>query len=368
MDLTALAQQTADKIALGVNVSLLPGERRLIEQSVLDALQTALQQKTWRCFHCDEVFTDEAEAKFHFGVRGDGDVEDVAACQLTREDVESIREMQAEVDEARADQRVANVDAEAYHQLSSELARLFDGARTGHGAWLKWEAMEGRALAAEERANDLLSKLEFVQNEKSQLRKQVAELQTALHQSVPKRETIAEVAVEHENAQSAAGTDSHSVVSPSPAPRISELVQDELRAIEQALTESDLDEPKQLTVYLTSLAHAAYELGRQESAEERESFRAGSLFLEAELAKAHACAKESADAHEQFFQLSNMEIAQLKQQVAKLRIEFEHKVEEIDRLNQILRSNDATIAKLTNERDAAKRLLDSAEKQIEAAQ
>lgn len=41
--------------------------------------------KKWRCFHCDEVFTDAEEARDHFGYMEDG-VGERTACQLTKDE------------------------------------------------------------------------------------------------------------------------------------------------------------------------------------------------------------------------------------------------------------------------------------------
>jgi len=40
---------------------------------------------SWRCFHCDEVFTDREEAAEHFGYMEDGAAE-ATACQLTKDE------------------------------------------------------------------------------------------------------------------------------------------------------------------------------------------------------------------------------------------------------------------------------------------
>lgn len=55
--------------------------------------------KEWRCFHCDELFTDEDEAREHFGYMEDGAYE-ATACQLTKDEkglVGLLREAWAEL-------------------------------------------------------------------------------------------------------------------------------------------------------------------------------------------------------------------------------------------------------------------------------
>jgi regulator of replication initiation timing len=281
----------------------------------------------------------------------------------------------------------ADLTALAHQTAEKLLSLVLSSERRPHGA-APLAALEFQrivldalqtALHQQQAETEALSKdYKRLLDESNKWEIRAGELQTALAHQEPQefgtKETATREAADQSPTEAAPLTlpssQTLSGVSPSPAPRIPQLAQQLLSycAASFAGRSAFPHQPKLCILCEAAESLTALDAALHHATEERESFRAGSLFLEAELAKAHACAKESADAHEQFFQLSNMEIAQLKQQVAKLRIEFEHKVEEIDRLNQILRSNDATIAKLTNERDAAKRLLDSAEKQIEAAQ
>jgi hypothetical protein len=57
--------------------------------------------KEWRCFHCDEVFTDEAAAKLHFGTAEEyqpgHDDPPTPACLLTRDELEQVRRHEPEV-------------------------------------------------------------------------------------------------------------------------------------------------------------------------------------------------------------------------------------------------------------------------------
>lgn len=55
--------------------------------------------KEWRCFHCDEVFTDRNAAADHFGVQIDGHADDVA-CRINATDgllVSMLREAETEL-------------------------------------------------------------------------------------------------------------------------------------------------------------------------------------------------------------------------------------------------------------------------------
>lgn len=46
-----------------------------------------MNSKSWRCFHCDEVFTDEAAAAEHFGKRVDA----TPLCCVSRDDLEKLQ-------------------------------------------------------------------------------------------------------------------------------------------------------------------------------------------------------------------------------------------------------------------------------------
>lgn len=61
-----------------------------------------MSRKQWRCFHCDEVFTNLRCAESHFG----RDESRTAACQLKSHErhlVDYIRDLEARLDGYRAD-------------------------------------------------------------------------------------------------------------------------------------------------------------------------------------------------------------------------------------------------------------------------
>ncbi len=60
-----------------------------------------MTKKTWRCFHCDQVFRSEHQAGIHFG----SDEAATCACVLPHEQhlVEHIRDLEAQLDSYRAD-------------------------------------------------------------------------------------------------------------------------------------------------------------------------------------------------------------------------------------------------------------------------
>jgi hypothetical protein len=110
----------------------------------------------WHCFHCGDVFHTQEDAENHFGIFGetlDGDWDPACIQRLNYSEkalraalMDMFRELEAE---REAGHEMGEILSHL-QGLPDELARLFDGARTPHQAWLKWESMEGRALAAEE--------------------------------------------------------------------------------------------------------------------------------------------------------------------------------------------------------------------------
>lgn len=76
--------------------------------------------REWRCFHCDELFTDPALAAQHFGC----EIEDMAAC---RQLDQPAHELLAMVSSLHADlRRACAEDTPAdrlYHSMSADRAR-----------------------------------------------------------------------------------------------------------------------------------------------------------------------------------------------------------------------------------------------------
>lgn len=113
----------------------------------------------WRCFHCDEVFTDRQSAWEHFGE--ENCTTDVPACiDPLRTDekarMKELREARDLVWRAQAEQDEAETDAALYHQMRDEIGRLFGEcagvvASTPHQAWLKLDAAHGEIIALKER-------------------------------------------------------------------------------------------------------------------------------------------------------------------------------------------------------------------------
>lgn len=108
-----------------------------------------MSELSWRCFHCDEVFTDRAAAQEHFG----SDEWQVAGCILKLNEGErlllgTIRELQQRNRDLLQRAQEAEMDHECDAGLRAELKRYF-----GHvDAWSCWNTMDekqGRIEALE---------------------------------------------------------------------------------------------------------------------------------------------------------------------------------------------------------------------------
>jgi hypothetical protein len=61
-----------------------------------------MARKKWRCYHCDQVFTSDREARLHFG----NDLYSYPACRIAIHEqhlIEYIRKLEAEVQQHRAE-------------------------------------------------------------------------------------------------------------------------------------------------------------------------------------------------------------------------------------------------------------------------
>lgn len=101
-------------------------------------------EKTWRCFHCDETFTDAAEAQEHFGTRR---FADTAACQLTAEQVKELRALEATNEQLRCENDDLDNTARLYHEQCAEIDRL----TAGHGLFMEFDYRNGEKLVLEEK-------------------------------------------------------------------------------------------------------------------------------------------------------------------------------------------------------------------------
>lgn len=97
-----------------------------------------LDAKSWRCFHCDEVFTDPKEAATHFGLtQGDKAVCEVAA--------DEVRHMEWRL------RRYQNEDTDLHRQIATMTGEhqraLMRAEEDGYAKGLR----DGQALASNEK-------------------------------------------------------------------------------------------------------------------------------------------------------------------------------------------------------------------------
>jgi hypothetical protein len=106
--------------------------------------------KEWTCFHCDETFIGIEAAREHFGVTLTG----VALCQEPRDVQEALRRARDAENrwmDLAAKLGVERTENERLAHMLASWERQF-GTTNPREAWNKLDSMEGRALAAEERA------------------------------------------------------------------------------------------------------------------------------------------------------------------------------------------------------------------------
>jgi len=104
----------------------------------------------WRCFHCEEVFSDRAAAREHFGVTLTG----VALCQEPRDMQDALRRARDAENrwmDLAAKLGVERTENERLAHMLASWERQF-ATTDPREAWNRLDSMEGRALAAEERA------------------------------------------------------------------------------------------------------------------------------------------------------------------------------------------------------------------------
>jgi len=128
------------------------------EQKKMDAILEAIP---WRCFHCDFITTDRAEAESHFGDMDDAS-EFVPICKwYSRENdnerIESLQQLIMELNSERKDNeklREHNETLEYQIDMQESVIRSykpFKDCRSINDVFHLYDSMEGRALAAEER-------------------------------------------------------------------------------------------------------------------------------------------------------------------------------------------------------------------------
>ena len=128
------------------------------EQKKMDAI---LEATPWRCFHCDFITSDRAEAQAHFGDRDDGE-EFKPICKWwdrmdDEERKEAFQDAMRDLNEgAQENMNLREQVEDLEGQIGTQESQIrsykpFKDCRSIHDIFCLYDSMEGRALAAEER-------------------------------------------------------------------------------------------------------------------------------------------------------------------------------------------------------------------------
>ncbi len=117
----------------------------------------------WRCFHCGEVFAVEQEARDHFAIDG---IPPMCVDPLTKDEkarMAVVRKLESELAKWRFENEQLDHLAGGLKAMESELSRYFGTCggfpvKTAHQAFLVYEAMIGRAEAAEAALAEVLKR------------------------------------------------------------------------------------------------------------------------------------------------------------------------------------------------------------------
>lgn len=105
----------------------------------------------WRCFHCDEVFTDRTEAEEHFGTCETR----VPACRLGSEDVKQLRALEALNAKLHRELDTLENDARLWHESEADRIRRIGNVQW----WQELDSREGERLALLEQIAQLKASL-----------------------------------------------------------------------------------------------------------------------------------------------------------------------------------------------------------------
>lgn len=130
-------------------------------------MQAILEATPWRCFHCDFITNDHAEAESHFGERDDaGEFTPTCKWWASMDDTERKQEFQTLIQELNGE-RDTNADLLRENEKLEYIAGSHDSEIKSHKPFREcrsirdifnlYDSMEGRALASEEREQHLVS-------------------------------------------------------------------------------------------------------------------------------------------------------------------------------------------------------------------
>lgn len=135
------------------------------DEQKMDAI---LQATPWRCFHCDFITRDAAEAEAHFGDRDDAsEFKPICKWWAWMSEDERIKTFQDTLKDLRSEQRENEGNRVAIEGLEYQVethAGIFNSYKpfrkcsSMYEVFCVYDSMEGRALAAEERCAALEAK------------------------------------------------------------------------------------------------------------------------------------------------------------------------------------------------------------------
>lgn len=147
--------------------------RRAEADTITEALQYvtmapvggAPEESTWRCFHCDEVFTDKSAARLHFGRSETSEAACIIKAGAERNLLKALRDAEQQADDAIQAMHNENTDAaKAYHQQRCRHTQaLIAAEEAGYERGLA----DGRALlpSKDAPASPLVNRLEQIRDD-----------------------------------------------------------------------------------------------------------------------------------------------------------------------------------------------------------
>ena len=143
---TEWACKVSDLLEEITNLKQAAHETRMAALSSTTAPDALVEAQSWRCFHCDEVFTDRQDALAHFG----DNILATPACWLTQDQrglVGIIREQEAELRQHRSEDTASY--REFYSLGAAHTTALMREEERGYERGLA----DGRALSGGESGN-----------------------------------------------------------------------------------------------------------------------------------------------------------------------------------------------------------------------
>lgn len=134
----------------------------MTDEAKMDAILNAIP---WRCFHCDFVTSDRAEAQAHFGDRDDAEeFKPICKWWASMSADEKLSQFQQALKDLEAERNQNDRHRTAIEGLEYQVNAIphaiksykpFRGCSTIYDVFCVYDSMEGRALAAEQRLAEM---------------------------------------------------------------------------------------------------------------------------------------------------------------------------------------------------------------------